>query len=225
MHNNMPMVAHRCHTGYSERMEETRPYSWWLIAPDDDDLKPLVESVARSDWVAFAGDEEDPHRVPPVYLQISKAADGRKICTGLIVGMLGQGGAVEVNSRTLRGIPISELIGRATHADKAPAHHSWARDWVVSRAPDVPTVKRNPGPKGHPIEHFEAVAEMYRRALVESPRAPIVWLTRELHADRSTVTRWLKRARVEGFLGEATPGKAGETPTQTGTTSANRTSS
>ncbi|EWT05058.1 hypothetical protein N864_07625 [Intrasporangium chromatireducens Q5-1] len=201
--------------------EELRPYSWWLIAPDDDHLGPVVEAVRQHDWVVFAGEEDDPSAAPPVALTLSKTADGRMVCTGMIIGLSqahpGHVGPLEITSRDLRRIPVAELVGRAIYADQAPEHHAPARRRAIAGAPESLTLKRNPGPKGHPDKHFQQVAEMYRRALEESPRAPIVWLTKELHADRSTVARWLRRARDKGFLGEATPGRAGESVPESST--------
>jgi hypothetical protein len=222
------MVAHRCSSGYGPCMTPgaERPMQWWILSPDDEwpdgdgDLDRLRAAV-RHDWAVFAG-EGNPPDVPPVALAISTSQDGRKICTGVIVGLneaypTGDGAGsvglpVEVTSRALRSIPIAELIGRAVHDDRAPERHAGFRALVESRMPTTVAAQRTPGPKGHPDEHFKQVADLYRAALKAEPRRPMTWLAaRYPGVNRSTVARWVQRARDRGFLGEASAGRAGET--------------
>lgn len=202
--------------------DEPRPLQWWILSPDDrdGDLRDLLAAIEKRDWAVFAGGEL-PAEVPPVALHIANSADGRKVCTALIVGLneaypLGNnefGAPTEVTSRALRAVPIAELISRAVHDERAPDHHAGFRRMVLDRMPDTSGVRRAPGPKGHPDEHFEMVAAVYRAALTAAPRRPMSWLADQFpEVDRSTVARWLQRARDKGYLGEAQPGRAGERP-------------
>jgi hypothetical protein len=199
---------------------EDRPWLWWNFSTPDDELDPLVEQVRQRDWAVFEGSHLDPEQPPPVALAMAKSSDGRMICTGLIVGLneaypLGNGEwgkPIEVTSRALRRIPVAELIGRAVTQDPISDHHAPLRRKVLSRSPESMSVRRAPGPKGHPDEHFRWVADQYRKALEANPRAPMAWLDERIDVDRSTITRWVQRARDKGFLGKSTPGRAGEVP-------------
>ncbi len=54
-----------------------------------------------------------------------------------------------------------------------------------------------PGSRGHTIEHWRNVYELWTQAQVEAPRSPIKWI-REQYRPRmpdATVRRWVKRAR------------------------------
>ncbi len=195
----------------------SRDANWWIFREEVAD--DLLAAASSYDWAVFSNGRQDTDAPPPVALAIGRSADGRLICTGMLIGLneaypLGNnrfGEPMEVTSRDLRGIPVAELIGKAVHA--APAHHELGARFAEARARDLAAVRRSPGPKGHPDEHFQWVADMYRRALEARPDAPVVWLTEQLDRDRSTVNRWLQRARDKGYLGEATPGRAGEKPT------------
>lgn len=201
-----------------------RDSSWW-IHPEDvpNDMARLVDVIGARDWAIFSNARQDPDAPPPIALAISESADGRLVCTGLIIGLNEAystpagagtfGEPMEVTSRDLRAIPVAELIGRAVH--NAPAHHQAAKRLALGRAPQLEAVRRAPGPKGHPDEHFQWIADEYRRALAARPKAPVAWLTEELGVDRSTITRWLQRARDKGYLGAAQPGKAGERKDET----------
>lgn len=197
-------------------MAEADDARWWLHGPGDPDLDRMVTAVSERSWAVFAPQEADSSR-PAVAMTFATSSDGRVVCTGLIVGLNEAHPAVgrtyspaEVTSRALRNIPVAEMIGQAVANPGAPAHHKVYRDAAMARAPEIPRVRRSPGPKGHPDEHFRMVADLYRLALRDHPKAPIRWLTGELAADRSTVTRWVQRARDKGYLGAAVPGRAGE---------------
>lgn len=199
--------------------DDLRGSHWWLLHEvGSPDFENLVSVVSASDWAVFQGRDDDPDAEPPVALKLARSSDGRMICTAMIVGLNeaypvvidGRGGyqatPVEVTSRALRKIPVAELIGRAMRSADAPG---WG-DLVKRRVPKVRAVQRSPGPKGHPDEHFREVADAYREALLAEPRRPMAWMQRHYHADRTTIARWVKRARDMGYLGEADPGKAGD---------------
>lgn len=143
----------------------------------------------------------------PVAIRAARLPDGRLVCTGLALGVLNadvdadvlaDNAEREITARDLRAIPLSQLLtgGGGRFLGLVSADYSGLR--------------ARPGPTGHPREHFEGVAEAYRRALVESPRSPVKWLTQELHLSDATVRRWLRRCRDMGLLGESTPGRPGE---------------
>ncbi len=202
---------------------EARPFNWWVWGQDGDenDMGRLTREIAAHPWAVFSA-EDDALDTPPVAVCLGRSADGDLICTGLIVGLSqayphGAGKRhkrpdVEVTSRSLRGVPVAELIGRAIPMARGEQNNmpEWMVERILGRVPDLPQVKRNPGPKGHGDEHFRNVAAWYRRAVDEHPRAPMKWLAEQLHADRATVNRWVQRARDKGYLGEAIPGRAGE---------------
>lgn len=203
-----------------------RDQQWWILSPDDSwpdkdgDLDRLVKAVEDRDWAVFADDPASPG-TPPVALALSESTDGRKICVGMIVGLNeayptgdGRGSfgvTTEVTSRALRGIPVAELIGRAVRDDRAPERHSHFRNIVLARMPKSEGVRLAPGPRGHPDEHFRLLADRYREALETEPGRPMAWLAEQYpEVDRSTVARWVQRARDKGYLGDSQAGRAGE---------------
>lgn len=76
----------------------------------------------------------------------------------------------------------------------------WLRWHAGGSTPAV--MRARPGRAGYPDEHYEHVAELYRQAKRQRPRAPIRALMGELHVSEPTVHRWLRTAAEKGFLKE-----------------------
>jgi hypothetical protein len=174
-------------------------------------------------WIAFHDD-----RLPfPVAISVGRSPDGRLICTGLLIANLDfpavydpPPGApewfgsqrVEVTARSLRELPLAELLGSITALRDDPKGRALFRE-IFRLADDLSALpRRRPGPKGYDRAHFEQVAEAYRAALVHAPQAPIKALAGQLYRSEATVRRWVQRARDMGLLGSSTPGRAGEGP-------------
>lgn len=182
--------------------------TWWPGG-----LHHLGQLVDEHDWVCLEGDERDPDRPHPVFLRLGRSPEGRLVCTGLIVGNLARfhGSPVEITARSLRSIPLAELIGTAVSTGRLPDDFGAEIRKLLHDAPGLPArLKVRPGPKGHSAEHFAHVADMYRLALDKAPGAPMRWLRKELHVSEATARRWVQRARDQGLLGPSVPGKAGE---------------
>jgi len=174
-------------------------------------------------WIAFHDD-----RLPfPVAMAVGRSPDGRLICTGLLIANLDFPAVydpppdapewygsqrIEVTSRSLRQLPLPELLGSITALRDDPQGRALFRE-IFRLADDLPATPRHrPGPKGHPRSHFEQVAEAYRTALAQAPQAPIKALAEQYQYSEATVRRWVQRARDMGLLGASTPGRAGEGP-------------
>lgn len=165
------------------------------------------ELVEDRNWIAFK-QEGLPF---PLLMSFGKAADGRLICTGLVAGALADE-PVEVTARSLRELPIADLLGSVV-ALKDDDDFGGIFRAVLDLADEVEELpRRRPGPRGYDRHHFEHVAAIYREALTTSPRAPMREATRRLHTSEATARRWVQRARDMGLLGESQAGKAGERP-------------
>ena len=185
--------------GYTLGMAKTPPFRGMSLYGGPPPLRPGT-------WCVFSGGQL-PH---PVAIRAARSPDGRLVCTGLALGGLDGDAAAseepepEITARDLRAIPLSQLL--------AGGGKELVGGLLGLTATDFSGLRARPGPTGHPREHFEGVAEAYRRALVESPRSPVKWVSQELHYSDATVRRWLRRCRDMGLLGESTPGRPGEHP-------------
>ena len=175
----------------------------------EDSLR-LQQWVGQLSWMGLGPDFPDDPGIPPVFVALGKADDGRLICTGLIIGEIGNfsSGTRELTARALRQIRIPELI---TFVKRAEGQHSKARELVDS----APAVGRKPRGKGQ--QFLQDVARDYRRALEVAPSRPTAWLAEQYGVPgfpkpAATVRRWLKQARDAGYLGEGIRGKPGEGP-------------
>jgi hypothetical protein len=203
--------------GYSCGMEGRRFVPQWL--PQDTLFRVLD---LEHNWISFA----DGNLPFPVLISLGRAPDGRLIITGLLIANLDippvyddaapewfRSKPVEITSRSLRDLPLAELLGSVDALRDDPEGKALFRR-LFALADDLPPTfpRRRPGPKGHPREHFEQVAQAYRIALARAPRAPVKTLAEQMNASDATVRRWIQRARDMGLLGPSTPGKAGEQP-------------
>lgn len=58
-------------------------------------------------------------------------------------------------------------------------------------------------------EQIEVVAQQYLEAVEQSDKAPVATLAKTYNVSRSTIHRWLEKARKAELLGPATQGRAG----------------
>jgi hypothetical protein len=96
--------------------------------------------------------------------------------------------AAELNSRRLRALP---MIG--TLADLA-------RGWLDIGKPVRVSAPRRRGRKGHPLEFWQQIADLYEQALKAAPRRHVAWIRANLpaaHRDVSedTLRRWVRLVR------------------------------
>lgn len=128
----------------------------------------------------------------PVSVQVARR-DGRLVCTGLLVGWAVP--PAEVTAGSLRRIRLGQILATL---DRLTA----AGEPLEELAEDAAALAewKHPGPAGHDDEHYQNVARLYREAVRRSPRSPVRWLARQMHASPATVHRWLAGARDRGFL-------------------------
>ena len=176
-------------------------------------------------WIVFADD-----RLPfPVAVSLGRAPDGRLIITGLLGANLDipavyaedAPGApdwfpskrVEITSRSLRELPLGKLLSSVSALKDDPKSRALYRR-LLGLADDLPASFQRPRPGRNPLtrEHFEKVAQAYRRALAEPPGAPVKTLAKQWNVPEATLRRWIQRARDMGLLGPSMAGKAGEQP-------------
>lgn len=207
MHHILHMVTH---LATLTAMNKSREWVSWQRGGQD--FSPFVKAVAERDWVMLSGDDRDTRSPLPVFLHLARGSDGRVLCDALIVGRLmyeDEGIPGEVTSRSLREIPIAELIETALKAQDLPDEFGDMVRRLVENLDVVGTPKRRPGRSGIGDDEIRAAADLYRAA-VATRRKPIEWMAEEMHVSEATVRRRLRRARDKEFLAEAPPGKAGE---------------
>jgi hypothetical protein len=189
-------------------MDEQREYHF-----DEPIVHGNREATEDERWIGVTGGG----LLHPISIRVAKSSDGRLVCTGLRigVGLFGDSDQdVEVTSRSLRHIPLAEIL------EQLPAAGERFRKLVSVLFPDARPVHElaphyAPRKRGYryPDEHYERVAEVYREALRESPGKAYVYICKTLGVSRATAYRHVQTARDKGLLGEATHGRAGERPT------------
>jgi|GEM_PF-6094449 len=186
-------------------------------------FRPVMPGEQAEDWHRWVGVGLDV--VPyPVEIRVNRTEDGRLACTGLQLGARldidPPQVETEITARSLRDLPISQILGAI--ARQLPAQPMAAEALGVNGVIQGPPLRRatrpRPGPRGWPREHFEEVARVYREGLAREPRAPVKYVRETMFTTEPTARRWIQRARDMGLLGKATPGKAGERPSEKATT-------
>lgn len=107
--------------------------------------------------------------------------DGRSVVTGIVVTRTDGQALTARDLRRIRFPPSSRLWAERLEKYGAARRAAPAK----------------PGPKGHPIEHWRGVYDLWEQALRAAPRAPIRWIQQQYEPEVSiaTVGRWVKRAR------------------------------
>jgi hypothetical protein len=145
-------------------------------------------------------------------------ARGQLVCTGVMIGATTD---VEVTSRSLREVPLGDVMGAMaafvsgtgdfydSELHRAISRH-YAKQGLVETAAPTTARPARPGPTGWRDEHYQEVADHYRTALQVAPRAPVRYVRQQMQTSEPTARRWIKTARDKGMLGASVPGKAGE---------------
>jgi hypothetical protein len=153
---------------------------------------------------------------PEVTLHMRTADDGVIRCERLeITPPAGE----RITAVTLRALPIGFLIkeaavnGSAPGIIDAPDGSKYTLPGGEPTAEQAPEIEAKTGgrPPGYPIDDdgLRRVADTYRAAL-KLGEPPTQRVKREHHVSRTTASRWIRRARDAGHLGEARPRVAGE---------------
>ena len=172
-------------------------------------LATMWDVLSADHWLRVEySDDLGRRRVAFMRFGRTTETEGRTVCTGLL---LGGELSIEVTARDLRRIPVAALLSIAR---LDPAASAWWVGQNLASSDGVSVNVNRPGPKGHPRDHFEAVAIAYRQAL--GLPAPVKQLAKQFltpegrPTPEATVRRWLQRCRDMGLLRPARPGKAGE---------------
>jgi hypothetical protein len=163
----------------------------------------------------------DDDRLPyGVELEI-KVLDRRPTCAKLTLTQREDG--PPVSSRELRSARLTLYLAiAATRAawrivrlegGSVAIEPTIGEEIVVQRAEIEPPRK---GRHRLSEDHLRRVARLYQNALAEGKRAPREAIKAEIPASTATIARWVQEARKAGFLGEATPRRAGEVPKDKG---------
>ena len=191
--------------------------SWGFIFRTRDDEDEDLSEVANRDWrwIGLFAPFEGGRRIVPyeVRIRITRTPERRLVCTGLRlgVGVGGQSDEIEVTTRSLREIRLDEILTQlALELDQPEGFlRALGIDRAVGTTPASAPAHRRPGRRGHPLEHYEAVARTYREA---QGRKPVKLIMERYHIAEPTARRWVRQARDRALLGPAIPGKAGEQP-------------
>jgi len=156
--------------------------------PGEDEL---WDRLGGDDWGAIDGVVEGVR----VYATWGEDSNTRLVVTGLMVS-----GSPKrpVTADVLRAIPIGRLEASANEARLASA----------SRALERPEVKLSRPDGRNPDAFYEAVAAHYRWHAAVSPK-PAARMAEASNVPVSTVHRWIREARLRGFLPPGKRGKAG----------------
>jgi hypothetical protein len=109
-----------------------------------------------------------------------------------------------ITSKLLRKIPTGAIIAAAQSA-------GLAGDTAVPVEPPAP--KRQPGRQPLSDELLRGIAEAYLRETAPGmPRGSITRLAEQYGKPKPMIARWVMRARGDGWLGPAAPGREGGEP-------------
>lgn len=174
---------------------------------------------------------------PPVHMRVGLAPDGRLVCTGVLVGALadGEGQDGEVTARAVHDLKVGQLVSELASYRAPKARPTNFAEALMQRKAQAmlgaaeaatPRPRVRPGPKGHPLEFYEGVADDYRMACQEAPHGAMEWLAEYRGYSKVQMERLVREARRLGkeaadagrmkearrLLGPALRGKAGEGP-------------
>lgn len=138
----------------------------------------------------------------------------RPTCSKLT--LLQREGGDPVTSRELRGVQLTRYLAVAAAQcalrmerlpDGSVAVEPMLGEVVLVNRTDVEAARQGRRPLTD--EHLRNVARLYRAA-VDGGKSTREAINAEMPAATSTIGRWVQEARARGFLGEATPRRAGE---------------
>ena len=163
---------------------------------------------------------------PGIWLSLTLRLDGTETVTGVEVRLKDpeRPGDVAIGARLLRSLPVGELTHRAMkelldRADRGAqfaARHDQAsqeRAMLMGLAlRSVPLGHKRPGRRGRPREDYALLAVQYEEWQQTGDRLEV--LARQRHMSESALRAALNKARSEGFLTPAPPGRAGGRATE-----------
>lgn len=151
----------------------------------------LAQFASSSDAWVGVGPPDSPL---PAWVRLGMSADGRLICTGLVIG--DTGATTEITVRKLRAVPLGALLDQLSNPgdDSIASFISEGLGDLASRSAPVPI---NRGPKELPDELLDHVLAQYRRAVAAAPSAPFKHLRDQglLHGSDSTLRRQVRQAK------------------------------
>ncbi|MDQ0576468.1 hypothetical protein [Agromyces albus] len=180
-----------------------QPYEF---APDS---RPPAEAFEEESWTHVSGGGLPA----PIYIRVSRAANGRPVVTGLVVGATWPN--AEITADVLRSIRLGEIV-RELHKGFSPtevppyddfrAQIEWAlmhQTYVEGAATLTEPSRAFRGDE----ERLRVFARTYQANIVRSPRSPMAATLRDLEnrqeflkISRATLYRWLERCRDLGLL-------------------------
>lgn len=211
------------------------------ITVDRADDTPLVSLGARfaiPERFTATVTEDDP-TVPICHLAVAMITD-RPTCQSLTIEA--RPGA-RINGEALRRVPLATYLGRAVDlaalavfpvADPTAPVFIQAPGEERQRLPSEPfgdghvavtvvgaartaevkaLLRREPRAVAMTDEALREVADVYRAAHARK-QPPTKAVMQEWHVERSTASRWIRRARDAGHLGPARPRAGGEVTTE-----------
>lgn len=117
-----------------------------------------------------------------------------------------EGAPGAVTSTALREIPTGEIVAAAMASGHLPEY-----EYTQPAAPSEP--KRQPGRQPLSDDLLRDVAVRYLAETASGqPRGAVQRLAEHYDKPAQTVSRWVMRARADGWLGPAVPGREGGEP-------------
>lgn len=174
-------------------------------------------TIGRGGWVLY----EDPDLKADIRLRLSRDRNGRlKVLSMHVEAKAG------IDGTLLRDIPLGKILARLRAAGNADLWIMWASEQegedlaarvrdldaqlvmpvdkeLIAEAADLAKLedlhRRFPGRAKRPDEFYETVGRVFTR-LAATTRNPAGTIADRLHAERTTVHRWVKEARRRGLL-------------------------
>jgi hypothetical protein len=115
---------------------------------------------------------------------------------------------VGVADAELRYVMIAEVFAELD-APRAIASRRALRAGADARRAPRGDGSARPGRRGHPDEHYRAVADRYRVLATSLVRNPTAQIATECFVARSTAAGWVATARKRGYLPPARRGRPG----------------
>ena len=150
----------------------------------------VVDGVPIPSTMTATAVSEDP----PLEVGVTiEPRDGRMVATSM---KCSTGPGEHVTSEVLRQIPVAQIVTLAV-LDALGTLTLMGTDFRALRA------------TGPTDDTLKTVASVYRLAYLTSAR-PTAYVRETFEVSKSTASRWVQLARSKGFLGAASPRRAGE---------------
>ncbi len=103
----------------------------------------------------------------------------------------------------------ADIVRRETTPDRDGVTEVVDAAVAFADAESPTPVRRRPGRRGHPDEHYQQIAQRYKQLVASGARNPTGILAQERLVSRDTAAGWVAGARKRGHLPPARPGRAG----------------